>query len=258
MQNISSPTTPQPQAHMYDRVHSEVIDLCRNIARNDFVLLPAKHVRSLITLDDESLLEDWEDFQNSWNRLEQDQHMKDGGKYRFRRHGVYSAEPSSSVKPEPRQPHYQSLDYNTLNGGIARDFAPIEPAIANCKILMAALELCRRTFSSIAPFYGWHIEVHQFRIIATDNQALPTPEGAHRDGVSFVFMMLVNRKNVISGETSIYNRERKELARHTLTTPFDAAIVNDERTLHGVTPITAEDSNEHGYRDVLVITFNKH
>lgn len=151
----------------------------------------------------------------------------------------------------------QSLDYNTLNGGIARNFAPIEPAIANCKILMAILEFCRVTFSSIAPFYGWHIEAHQFRIIATNNQSLPTPEGVHRDGVSFVFMMLINRKNLLNGETRIYSREKKELARHILTTPFDAAIVNDERTFHGVSPITADNPNSHGYRDVLVITFNK-
>lgn len=257
MKNISSPTSAQSQPSIYGCVHNEVIDLCKNIAKKDFVLLPAKQVRNLMTIDEENLLEDWEEFQNSWNRLEEDQHMKDGGKYRFRRHGVYSAEPSSSIKLEPRQPHYQSLDYNMLNGGIARDFAPIEPSIADCKILMTALELCRQMFSSIAPFYGWHIEVHQFRIIATDSQALPTPEGIHRDGVSFVFMMLVNRKNVLNGETSIYSRDRKELARHTLTTPFDAAIVNDERTLHGVTPITAENPYEQGYRDVLVITFNK-
>lgn len=70
-------------------------------------------------------------------------------------------------------------------------------------------------------------------------------------------MMLVNRVNVLNGETGIYDRDRQELARYTLADPLDAAIVNDERTMHGVTPILADDPARQGYRDVLVITFNK-
>lgn len=183
--------------------------------------------------------------------------MQDGGSYRFRRHGIYSATPTSGVQCEPAQPHYQSLTYNTLNGGIARHFAPIEPVIASGTVLMSALELCRVTFSALAPFYDWHIEVHQFRIVAGSTETLPTPEGIHRDGVSFVFMMLVNRVNVCNGETGIDDRDRQPLTHYTLTDPLDSAIVNDERTMHGVTPILAKDPSRQAYRDVLVITFNK-
>lgn len=237
--------------------NTSIDNLCEIIAKKDYIILPSATVRSLLSDDDAGALDDWAEFQESWNRLEQDQFMKDGGTYRFRRHGVYSATPASSVQLEPPQPHYQSVTYNTLNGGIARHFAPIEPSIASGKVLMSALELCRATFSGLAPFYDWHIEVHQFRIIATSAEALPTPEGIHRDGVSFVFMMLVNRVNVLNGETGIYDRDRQELARYTLADPLDAAIVNDERTMHGVTPILAHDPARQGYRDVLVITFNK-
>lgn len=236
---------------------SPINNLCEIIAKKDYIILPSEMVRSLLSAEDESVLDDWTEFQESWSRLEQDQFMKDGGKYRFRRHGVYSATPASGVQLEAPQPHYQSVTYNTLNGGVARHFAPIEPPIASGRILMSALELCRATFNSVAPFYDWHIEVHQFRIVATNAKALPTPEGIHRDGVSFVFMMLVNRVNVLNGETGIYDRDRRELARYTLSAPLDAAIVNDERTMHGVTPLLADDPAQQGYRDVLVITFNK-
>lgn len=237
--------------------NKQIKNLCEIIARKDYIILPSETVSSLLTAEDENALDDWEKFQESWNHLEQDQFMKDGGTYRFRRHAVYSATPASGVQLEPHQPHYQSLTYNNLNGGIARHFAPIEPSIATNKILISALEMCHATFGGLAPFYDWHIEVHQFRIIATSAEALPTPEGIHRDGVNFVFMMLVNRVNVLNGETGIYNREREELARYTLKHPFDSAIVNDERTMHGVTPILASDPAQQGYRDVLVITFNK-
>ncbi|MFQ8213628.1 2OG-Fe dioxygenase family protein [Klebsiella pneumoniae] len=255
-QSTSEAATLQPQ--LKQAASSNRIDnLCEIIAKKDYILLPSATVRSLLSAEDADALDDWAEFQESWNRLEQDQFMKDGGTYRFRRHGVYSATPASGVQLEPPQPHYQSVTYNTLNGGIARHFAPIEPSIASGKVLMSVLELCRATFSGLAPFYDWHIEVHQFRIIATSAEALPTPEGIHRDGVSFVFMMLVNRVNVLNGETGIYDRDRQELARYTLADPLDAAIVNDERTMHGVTPILADDPARQGYRDVLVITFNK-
>ncbi|MFP1979838.1 2OG-Fe dioxygenase family protein [Lonsdalea quercina] len=80
--------------------------------------------------------------------------------------------------------------------------------------------------------------------VETLAEALPTPEGIHRDGASCVFIMRVNRVNVSNGETGIYDRERKKLARHTLSSPLDEAIVNVDRT-------------QQGFRDVLIITFNK-
>ncbi|WP_459609712.1 2OG-Fe dioxygenase family protein, partial [Dickeya oryzae] len=70
--------------------------------------------QSLLSAEDEDMLDDWTEFQESWNRLEQDKFMKDGGTYRFRRHGVYSATSTSGVQIEPSQPHYQSVTYNTL------------------------------------------------------------------------------------------------------------------------------------------------
>ena len=65
-------------------------------------------------------------FLQSWNSLEEDQYMADGGRYRKRRHATF-ASLHAGERPllMPHQPHYQSLHYNSLNGGIARYFAPI-------------------------------------------------------------------------------------------------------------------------------------
>ncbi|MCE8040146.1 2OG-Fe dioxygenase family protein [Halomonas desiderata] len=233
-------------------------NLCKLLAQKDYCFLTAKKMQDLLYSVDETSLEDWKAFQDSWNRLQQDSYMRDGGTYRYRRHATYSAVPSgNTARLEAHQPHYQSTDYNTLNGGIARDFAHIEDAIISNKVMIAALEFCCACFTRLAPYYAWHIEVHQFRIDASHTRASPTPEGIHRDGVNFVFMMLVNRINVVNGETSIYNLDKKRLSSYTLATPFEAAIVNDERVMHGVTPIINLDKNNPGYRDVLVITFSK-
>lgn len=54
-------------------------------------------------------------------------------------------------------------------------------------------------------------------------------------------MMLVNRVNVINGETSIYDRYKRPLTHYTLSEAMEAAIVNDEQVMHGVTPIIQLD-----------------
>jgi hypothetical protein len=225
------------------------------LAREGFVFLPAAQAGPLLENGLRFSAQDWTAFQDSWNRLERDRYMADGGSYRERRHATYSAPASGSVRQETHRPHYQSLTYNPLNGGIARHFAPIEPEIAQGLVLDAVLSCCRDLFDGVAPVRDWHIEVHQFRIDAARSGATPTPEGVHRDGVAFVFMMLVQRLNIQGGETRIQDPAGQSLARFTLADPFDTAIVNDARVLHGVTPVSPLDSTQAAWRDMLVVTF---
>jgi hypothetical protein len=77
----------------------------------------------------------------------------------------------------------------------------------------------------------------------------------HRDGVDFVLVLLVNRANIASGTTSIHAPDGRELGRFTLTAPLDAALVDDSRVAHGVTPVNATDPAVPAYRDVLIVTF---
>lgn len=37
-----------------------------------------------------------------------------------------------------------------------------------------------------------------------------TPEGAHRDGVNYVMMVMVNRNNTVNGATNIYDAEQSD------------------------------------------------
>ena len=83
----------------------------------------------------------------------------------------------------------------------------------------------------------------------------PTPEGLHRDGVDFVLVLLISRRNIASGMTTIHALEGRRLGHFTLTDPLDAALVDDKRVAHGVTPVEALDRAQPAYRDVLVVTF---
>jgi hypothetical protein len=187
--------------------------------------------------------------------------MADGGRYRRRRFAAFSVAPGSIVR-KAHQPHYQSRDYNPVNGGVERWFGPVTVAIATHPITEGLLDAGRIAFDALTPASdrprAWHVELHQFRIEASGGQfGQPTPEGLHRDGVDFVLVMLVKRMNVESGVTSIFDQDRSPLGAFTLTNPFDAVFLQDSRVFHGVTAIRASSPDQPAQRDVAVVTFRK-
>jgi hypothetical protein len=118
---------------------------------------------------------------------------------------------------------------------------------------------CARVFGKLAhDTASWRVEVHQFRIEArVEAPGQPTPEGVHRDGVDFVLVLLVNRENLVSGVTTVYDLDGSSLGAFTLTDPFDATLVDDNRVAHGVTPVAPLDPARPGFRDVLVVTLRR-
>jgi hypothetical protein len=204
-------------------------------------------------------LSDWGEFAASWDALDLDTYMADGGRYRRRRHAVFAATADGAIRRQPHQAHYQTLDYNKLNGGIARWFSPITEAVGDGSSLTTIVRFCHRLFGGLAPAVrAWHVEVHQFRIEARPGEAgQPTPEGQHRDGVDYVLVLLIGRQNIASGTTTIHDLEKRLLGSFTLTHPFDAALVDDARVYHGVTPVEPLDPMLPAHRDVLVVTFRK-
>jgi len=204
-------------------------------------------------------LTDWGAFAASWDKLDLDTYMADGGRYRRRRHAVFVATEDGAIRRQPHQAHYQTLDYNKLNSGIARWFSPITAAVGDGASLITILHFCHRLFGSLAPAVrAWHVEVHQFRIEARPGEAgQPTPEGMHRDGVDYVLVLLIGRRNIASGTTTIHDLGKRLLGSFTLTHPFDAALVDDARVYHGVTPVQPLDPALLAHRDVLVVTFRK-
>jgi hypothetical protein len=202
---------------------------------------------------------DWDAFAASWARLEPDTYMADGGRYRRRRHAVFACHDEGAIARAPHQPHYQSRDYNSLNGGIERWFEPVENAVGAGATCAALLAFCRETFAATAPgTKPWHIEMHQFRIEAKPGTAgKPTPEGMHRDGVDFVLVMMVKRTNIKSGETIMTSADHQPLGQFTLIEPFDAVVLDDHHVFHGVTPVEPLDPAKPAFRDVLVVTFRR-
>jgi hypothetical protein len=227
------------------------------IQRQGFAFVDGSAMRDLLT--PYGSLNDWTAFADSWNGLELDTYMADGGRYRRRRHAIYEATRDGALIRQPHQPHFQALDYNPLNGGVARWFEPIETGVGAGSSMTTILGFCRALFDSLAAgTLSWRIEAHQFRIEARSGEhGRPTPEGLHRDGVDYVLVLLVNRQNIASGVTSINSLDGVALGHFTLTDPLDAALVDDRRVAHGVTAVEPIDPSLPAYRDVLVVTFRK-
>ena len=230
-------------------------DLEATLQHAHFAFVGADDTRAL--LNAAHGIADWPAFAASWDDLPEDTFMADGGRYRQRRHAAFSVSGNAPVVRKPAQPHYQSTDRNPLNGGIERWFEPVLPEIALGKTMSSIFTFCRQTLARIRPDVAdWHVEMHQFRILAQQGTAgKPTPEGMHRDGVDFVLVLLVNRTNVARGTTTISDLEKNILGEFTLSTPLDAAIVDDRYVYHGVTAIEAELADAEAHRDVLVVTW---
>jgi len=232
-------------------------DIVEKLGSDEFVFIESTQSIDLLSAIAATPIGDDQVFLDSWNRLEQDQYMADGGKYRKRRHATYAiSNAGQQARLMPYQPHYQTVDYNPLNGGVARYFAPILDDLHQSATLAALLEFGNQVFTQITGNHPWHIELHQFRIEARDGkQGLPTPEGVHRDGVDFVIVVMIKRVNIDSGATTIFDHDNQLVGEFMLRESFDLVLVNDRQLYHGVTPITPLDPLKEAYRDVLVITF---
>ena len=153
----------------------------------------------------------------------------------------------------PHRAHWQSVDYNALHGGIERWFEPIQNQLIGNPVWQSLLLGLGRLLNGLKPVSTWFIEAHQFRIDTTDGIGRPTPEGAHRDGVDFVAVFLLDRSGIKGGETRIFDASGSAGLRFTLAQPWSVLIMNDERMIHESTPI--RPLADYGYRDTLVLTF---
>lgn len=234
----------------------DTISLCEKIATDGFSFIAGRQVTEWLLTANPQALSDWEIFDASWDDMPLDNYMADGGRYRRRRFATLSAEATGPVTLEPHQPHYQSREYNALNGGIARVYEPIPDSLIQGATMQGVLQLSRDLFSRLRPQAHWHIEVHQFRIEASQQEhGHPAPEGIHRDGVDYVLVMMVKRVNISSGTTTLHDLDKVVLDSFTLTNSLDWAMVDDRRCMHGVTPVEQINPNLPAYRDVMVVTF---
>jgi len=186
-----------------------------------------------------------------WDDLPPDTYLKDGGRYRRRRHSCFVVD-GPQVTQAPHRAHWQPLAYNALHGGMQRLFEPLAPAMVQQPVWPALLRWLGAVCSALRGTQPWYVEVHPFRIDTTDGIGRPTPEGAHRDGVDLVAVFLLARQGVKGGETRVFEAGGPNGQRFTLSEPWSLLLLDDVRVIHETTPIQPLAAG--GHRDTLVVT----
>ncbi len=235
-------TTPKPAAQA--------------LLQDGLSLLQPDDFQATLSLPAADWQSQWPDLAKSWDRLPPDTHLRDGGHYRHRRHACYvQTLASNTLHATPHRAHWQPTDYNALHGGYERWFEPVEPTVSQAALWTGLLLALGRLFAQVKPAPQWSIEAHQFRIDTAGGVGRPTPEGAHRDGVDFVVVMLVGRQGVKGGETRVFDAHGPSGVRFVMTEPLTALLLDDTRVIHETTPIQPSGEPSGGYRDTLVLTY---
>jgi hypothetical protein len=235
-------TTPKPAAQA--------------LLQDGLSLLQPDDFKATLSLPAADWQSQWPDLAKSWDRLPPDTHLRDGGHYRHRRHACYvQTLASNALQATPHRAHWQPTDYNALHGGFERWFEPVEPTVSQAALWTGLLLALGRLFAQVKPAPQWSIEAHQFRIDTAGGVGRPTPEGAHRDGVDFVVVMLVGRQSVKGGETRVFDAHGPSGVRFVMTEPLTALLLDDTRVIHETTPIQPSGEPSGGYRDTLVLTY---
>lgn len=224
------------------------MNAAESLSNTGYAFMSAADVGSVLRVDAAQLnaLSEW------WGALPRDQYLRDGGRYRARRHACF-VQNGGELTLAPHRAHWQPTSYNALHGGLERWFEPIASEVVMAPVWTQLLTSIGSVFAQVRPIARWYIEAHQFRIDTASGIGRPTPEGAHRDGVDFVALMLVQRRNVRGGETHVFDAHGPSGIRFTMDEPWSLLLMDDARVIHETTPI--QPDGEGGVRDTLVLTY---
>jgi hypothetical protein len=199
------------------------------------------------------VLHDWH---TMWSDLPPDPHLRDGGRYRRRRHGCFVVD-AQRVAQVPHRAHWQPVEYNALHGGIQRWFEPLPASLVSDAAWQRLLQGFGGVADAMRGAQPWFVEAHPFRINTEGGIGRPTPEGAHRDGVDLVVVLIIDRHNIKGGETRVFDADGPQGVRFTLIEPWSALVLDDERVIHESTPIQPVDATLPSWRDTLVLTYRR-
>ncbi len=192
---------------------------------------------------------------DSWARLPRDTYLRDGGKYRSRRHSCFVQSFSVDVATPARcfdrraAPALTGSRLRTMRFTVAWS-AGSSPSsrrswTRRCGESWLRQSGCcsnrcvRSNSGSSRPI--------NFASTTADGIGRPTPEGAHRDGVDFVAVILAGRRNIRGGETRVFDATGPSGVRFTMQEPWSMLLMDDARVIHETTPI--QPDTEQGVRD---------
>ena len=199
------------------------------------------HLESMDNLDKQ--------FLDSFDRLEETDHLD--GKYRLRKYSVVKKVEGfhgNNYIKMPDRTFNQSSEYNEHQGGVERAFEPIEDGA----IYGHTVQDCLARFASACEIPdGIEIEIHQMRVLATDEGQL-SPEGVHQDGYDRIMMMGVRRSNITGGDMLLYRTKTGDPVVNMTLEDGEYAILNDRVMWHNGSKPEKINPDQEGFMDFIV------
>ncbi len=190
-------------------------------------------------------LADWQMFADSWNSA------RDRLVHGRRRtlspaapRRLTPPRPTGAIRREPHQPHYQSLDYNPLHGGIERWFEPVRDEVGQQDTMTTMLECCRSLFGELAPEIS---PVARSKSISSGSKRVPGrldsrhPKGCTETASITCWCCSSTAATSPAASPASIDSTASRSDRSRSPTPLDAAFVDDRRVAHGVTPVEPLD-----------------
>ncbi|GAA3373060.1 2OG-Fe dioxygenase family protein [Streptomyces racemochromogenes] len=199
---------------------------------------------------------EWARIDRHWEELAADPYAAETGTSRLRRYGQFLLpRRGGGIMPLPHEVFVQPDRSNPLYVDVERRFEPLTGAFRAEPMLGALIGLLGEVAAGLDDAEEWIVRVHPFRVVARPGGlGQPTPEGRHKDGVTLVSSLLVGRRNVTGGRSTVYDAEGREVEATTLSEPGTLLLSDDRATWHAVSPVRPEDDGGPGHRDVLVVT----
>ncbi|MGV1802007.1 2OG-Fe dioxygenase family protein [Agrobacterium vitis] len=99
------------------------------------------------------------------------------------------------------------------------------------------------------------VDIHLFRVQATDNKASPTTSGIHQDGAELVFMHFIGACNAQPVWSRIYpDKNANPIWEAVLGRFLETLIVDDTSVYHQADAVQTLDPGRPAYRDMLIVT----
>ena len=124
----------------------------QQLRERGYAVLDAEGLQALLDLPGEALGA----LQPFWRDLPHDAHLKDGGRYRRRRHSCFVVE-ADRVVQMPHRAHWQPVEYNALHGGIQRWFEPMDPAMVAQPAWTRLLRMLADRASALKGAQPWYV-----------------------------------------------------------------------------------------------------
>jgi hypothetical protein len=145
----------------------------------------------------------------------------------------------------------QSSKYNKHQGGMARNFSPIDSDVLNSDIISDMVNVFRDKCSLPDQF---EMDIHQMRVKCKGGATQLSPEGWHQDGYDRIAMIGVDRHNIIGGEVALSISKTASPFLSAVMDTGTMVILDDNYLWHNGRAIQPINDNEPAHMDVIVFT----